>query len=104
MSFGPGVFYFLRRFYGRKKFFKTLDELVDILKQRGIDIPDSSARDYAKRVLEKNGYYNLINGYNKLFLDPESETVKYRSGTTMKEINDLYQFDRVCVIFFQIHS
>ena len=42
-----------------EKVFKTLDELVDILKQRGIDIPDSSARDYAKRVLEKNGYYNL---------------------------------------------
>ncbi|RHQ41747.1 hypothetical protein DWY47_16170, partial [Ruminococcus sp. AF25-23LB] len=26
-----------------EKVFKTLDELVDILKQRGIDIPDSSA-------------------------------------------------------------
>ena len=88
-----------------EKVFKTLDELVDILKQRGIDIPDSSARDYAKRVLEKNGYYNLINGYNKLFLDPESETVKYRSGTTMKEINDLYQFDRVLRhIFFRYIS
>lgn len=85
-----------------EKVFKTLDELVDILKQRGVDIPDSSARDYAKRVLEKNGYYNLINGYNKLFLDPESEIVKYRSGTTMKEINDLYQFDRVLRhIFFR---
>ena len=52
MSFGPGVFYFYVGFM-EEKVFKTLDELVDILKQRGIDIPDSSARDYAKRVLEK---------------------------------------------------
>ena len=79
----------------KKKVFKTLDELVDLLKERGVDIPDASSRDYAKRVLEKHGYYNLVNGYNKLFLDPEAETVKYRTGTTMNEINALYQFDRV---------
>ena len=85
-----------------EKVFKPLDDLVDLLKQRGIDIPDASSRDYAKRVLEKNGYYNLINGYNKLFLDPASDVVKYLPGTTMKEINDLYQFDRVLRhIFFR---
>lgn len=49
---GPGSFIFYGGFM-EEKAFKTLDELVDILKQRGIDIPDSSARDYAKRVLEK---------------------------------------------------
>ena len=48
-----------------EKVFKTLDDLVDLLKERGVDIPDASSRDYAKRILEKHGYYNLINGYNK---------------------------------------
>ncbi len=85
-----------------EKIFKTLDELVDILKSRGISIPNSSERDYAKRILEKNGYYNLINGYNKLFLDTESSEIHYRHGTTMHEINALYQFDRVLRnIFFR---
>ena len=85
-----------------EKVFKTLDELVTLLQERGIDIQDASARDYAKRVLEKHGYYNLVNGYNKLFLDAESDTVKYRQGTTMNEINALYQFDRVLRdIFFR---
>ena len=92
-------------FYGGfmvEKVFKTLDDLVDLLEERGVDISDASSRDYAKRVLEKHGYYNLINGYNKLFLDTESETVRYRAGTTMKEINALYQFDRVLRdIFFR---
>ena len=85
-----------------EKVFKTLDDLVDLLKERGVAIDDASSRDYAKRVLEKHGYYNLVNGYNKLFLDNESEQVKYRSGTTMNEINALYQFDRVLRdIFFR---
>ena len=51
MSFGPGGLLFFYGGFMEEKVFKTLDELVDILKQRGIDIPDSSARDYAKRVL-----------------------------------------------------
>lgn len=87
-----------------EKVFKSLDELVDILIDRSIDIPDASARDYAKRVLEKNGYYNLINGYSKLFLNrvSESDSPSYRPGTTMNEIHALYQFDRVLRnIFFR---
>lgn len=85
-----------------EKVFKTLDELVNILKTRGMDIPDASERDYAKRVLEKHGYYNLINGYNKLFLVDKPDAVLYKPGTTMHEINALYQFDRVLRnIFFR---
>ena len=101
VSFGPGVFLFYGGFM-EEKVFKTLDDLVDLLIERGIDIPDDSSRDYAKNVLEKHGYYNLINGYNKLFLDSTCNDVKYRSGTTMNEINALYQFDRVLRnIFFR---
>lgn len=85
-----------------EKVFKTLDELVELLKSRGISINNDSEVDYAKRVLEKHGYYNLINGYNKLFLDASSANVVYRQGTTMHEINALYQFDRILrSIFFR---
>lgn len=87
-----------------EKTFKTLDELVDLLSSRGIEIKDDSDRAYAKRVLERNGYYNLVNGYNKLFLNlPLQEgQPMYRPGTTMNEIHALYQFDRVLRnIFFR---
>ena len=104
VSFGPGVFLFYNGGNMDEKSFKTLDELVDILISRGIEINDASDRAYAKRVLERNGYYNLINGYNKLFLDipDKSGQPKYRFGTTMNEIHALFQFDRVLRnIFFR---
>jgi abortive infection bacteriophage resistance protein len=85
-----------------EKVFKTLDELIDILISRGIDISNSSERDYAKKILSKIGYYNLINGYNKLFLDASQDGIVYREGTTLYEIYSLYQFDRILRnIFFR---
>ena len=84
-----------------EKAFRTLDDLVDILMSRGVEIADESERSYAKRVLEKHGYYNLVNGYNKLFLLNKADTL-YRPGTTLREMNALYQFDRVLRnIFFR---
>ena len=87
----------------QEKEFKTLDELVNLLTSRGVAISTESDVAYAKRILEKVGYYNLINGYNKLFLDHTStNNICYKQGTTINEINALYQFDRVLKdIFFR---
>lgn len=85
-----------------EKVFKSMDDMIDLLISRGIDIPNTTERDYAKNVLNKIGYYNLINGYNKLFLSENSIDVQYKPGTTLHEINALYQFDRVIRnIFFK---
>lgn len=89
-----------------EKVFKTLDELVDLLIKRGVKIDNPSDYAYAKRVLEKNGYYNLINGYSELFLldtpDTNAPDIAYRPNTTLYEIHALYQFDRVLRnIFFR---
>ena len=87
-----------------EKVFKTLDELIDILISRGIEIDDASDRSYAQQVLTRNGYYTLINGYSKLFLDDSADVgiSLYRPGTKMYEIHALYQFDRVLRnIFFR---
>ena len=82
--------------------FKTYDELITILQNRGIELNSDSDKEYAQRILSKEGYYNLINGYNKLFLDPSASTEQYKSGTTLHEIHALYQFDRVLRdIFFR---
>ena len=75
------------------KTFKTYDELIDILTERGISISTPDERDYAKNILSQTGYYNLINGYSKLFLD--YSTNSYKEGATLYEIHALYQFDRV---------
>lgn len=80
-----------------QKPFKTHEEQIELLKSRGIDFcrpdADSCAIDYFSRV----GYYRLINGYNRPFLDKSEENQdgedKYREGTTLKEIYALYVFD-----------
>ena len=87
--------------------FKTFDELIELLSIRGIDIKTSEAKVYAKNILIRHGYYNVINVYKNLFLDktfhPISDTEtgcliepieKYKEGTTINEIYALYEFDR----------
>lgn len=70
------------------KEFKTIDEQIKLLNDRGITFNDVDA---AKKLLLTNNYYNIINGYKDLFLD---ENDKYISGTTFEEIYALYDFDR----------
>ena len=48
--------------------FKTHDELLDLLESRGIDFSSPESRSFAKKGLQRIGYYNLINGYSSLFL------------------------------------
>lgn len=63
------------------------------MRERGIVLDTPNDKDYARRLLEREGYYNLINGYSKLFL-VSNNTNQYVSGTTLYEIHALYQFDR----------
>lgn len=73
------------------KSFKTLDELINILESRGIVFNHPYDKGYAKKHLQRIGYYTLINGYSSLF---QSEKDVYISGTTIKEIIALYVFDQ----------
>ena len=82
-----------------EKEFKTYSELLSILSSRGIDLSTSEARGYAKKALQHEGYYNLINGYKEPFLKRDSggnilSPEEYVSGTTVKEIRALCSFDR----------
>lgn len=73
------------------KDFKTIDEQVDILKQRGVIISDEN---FVKVKLEENNYYNVVNGYKDIFIDSTQVTEKYYSDVTFEEIYALYTFDR----------
>jgi abortive infection bacteriophage resistance protein len=76
--------------------FKTYRQQLAILRGRGLLIPNGSK---AMRILERENYYSLINGYKDLFLSRDAmgnrvSPEQYISGTTFDEIYSLYTFDR----------
>lgn len=76
-----------------EKYFRTHDDLIQLLEDRGIDFSRRNSKSDAKKHLQRTGYYNLINGYKDMFLQPGSKD-SYISGTTVEEIFALYEFDR----------
>ena len=68
------------------KVFKTLDEQLDILKNRGLKIDDDEA---TKQFLLHNNYYR-ISGYSLTLRDHDS----FYPQTTFQNIIDIYSFDR----------
>ena len=78
------------------KEYKTYRQLLSILRSRGMSIRKGPQGSRVMRVLEKENYYNVINGYKDLFLDPTSTPTveKYKAGTTFDEVYALYEFDR----------
>ena len=81
-----------------EKEFKTYDELLAILESRGMNLSTASLRIRAKKALQHEGYYNLINGYKMLFLQRDTNGKfaipdTYKDGSTVDEIRQLYYFD-----------
>ena len=72
-----------------KKEFKTIEEQIQIIKERGLIINEEKAIE----ILTENNYYYLINGYKDLFIDNNSEVEKYKENITLEEIYALYNFD-----------
>lgn len=76
-----------------EKIFKTHNQQLKILRERGLHVPTTGS---PKRILERENYYTIINGYKELFIDsPKTDTTEeqYKSGSKFKEIYTLYQFD-----------
>lgn len=74
--------------------FKTLNQQLKILRERGLIVKTN-----AKRSLEQNGYYAIINGYKWSFLqrDSRGKTIspeQFVTGATFDEVQSLYDFDR----------
>ncbi len=73
----------------RTKEFKTLDEQIEILKEKGLVISDI---DKAKSLLLRENYF-FINGYRHLFLRSDKNRL-FIKGTTFEELYAVFQFDR----------
>jgi len=71
-----------------EKIFKTLNEQIEILKYKGLTIPDEA---YAKDILLRENYF-FISGYRHLFMNESKE--KFLPGTTFEEVYSLFLFDR----------
>ena len=81
----------------KTKVFKTIDEQINILQERGLTIDDI---DFAKEELIRENYF-FINGYRHLFLENGSDKY-YKEGTNFREIIALFNFDRqIRNIFFK---
>lgn len=80
-----------------QKTYKTYRQLLSKLRSRGMIIKKGSQGSRAMRILERENYYNVINGYKSLFLDhpaTASSDEQYKVGTTFDEVYALYCFDR----------
>lgn len=78
------------------KFFATHEEQIAILQERGLVVADEAA---AKRILSRENYYALIDGYKEPFLEKDErlnpyQIEQYTAGTEFSHIYALYRFDR----------
>ena len=73
----------------KQKVFKTLDEQVEILKEKGVVVDDV---DKTKNILLRENYF-FINGYRHIFIKNHREGT-FIEGTRFEEIYALFQFDR----------
>ena len=71
------------------KTFKTIEEQIDILKSKGLEIDDY---DYVNDVLLRENYF-FISGYRHLFLKSPKDRM-FIPGTNFKELYALFNFDR----------
>lgn len=76
--------------------FKTHRQQLSILRSRGLTIPDGSK---AMRILERENYYTVINGYKDFFLLRDESNVlispeRYKDNATFEEVYTLFKFDR----------
>lgn len=80
-----------------EKTYKTSRQQLNILRSRGIAIDKGSQGSRVMRILERENYYNVINGYKEPFLASKATATTdeiYKAGTTFDEVFALYNFDR----------
>lgn len=78
-----------------QKPFKTYNQQLKILRSRNIDIPDGSK---TIKILKREGYYNIVNGYKEIFLDKTQTSQKTRIGTKMAQNLITYMLYTILIV------
>ena len=73
----------------KEKQFKNLDEQIEILKYKGLEIDNV---EYARKVLLRENYF-FLTGYRHLLMNKNSPK-NYISGATFEELYSIFLFDR----------
>lgn len=84
-----GIFSILMNPITYDKPFKTYEELIAIMEERHIEIPD---KEFAIQALTNYSYYGIINGYKDTFLQI-SGTDNFIPGTNFNELYTLHILD-----------
>ncbi len=71
--------------------FKEFSDQIKKLEEKKLIINDY---DFAIQKLKSCNYYNIINGYKKIFLDESIQKETFKNDTNFEEIYALYEFDR----------
>lgn len=71
--------------------FRSYEEQINILKTRGLTIPDEQL---AIEILKQNNYYYLINGYKDIFIETGKTPESFIKNVSFTEIYTLHQFDK----------
>lgn len=71
--------------------FKTYDEQIEILQERGLIIDD---KEQAKLILKVSNYYNVVNAYKDIFIKKDAPTETYINGARFSELKALHTFDK----------
>ena len=77
------------RYTKSEKIFKTIDEQIDILLNKGLVIDDV---DYAKDILLRENYF-FISGYRHLLLKSKTDK-SFLPNTNFRELYAIFNFDR----------
>lgn len=69
--------------------FRTIDQQVEILRSRGLSVDDR-----ARAVLQREGYYCVVNGHKRPLLEAVRPTERYAAGSKFDDLHRLFVFDR----------
>lgn len=76
------------------KIYKTHKSQLKILRSRGMSIAKGSQGSKAMRILERENYYSVINGYKDPFIQHGVVPETYANGTRFDELYTVFNFDR----------
>ncbi|WP_434610135.1 Abi family protein [Bacillus paranthracis] len=92
----------MQKTYSKK--FKTLEEQIQLLKNRGLGFKDEKN---AEDLLLRKNYFDVINGFETLLLkDSKAPNKEYCSDTYFEQFDELYKFDKLLasIVFKAIDS
>lgn len=76
------------------KIYKSHKSQLKILRSRGMCIAKGSQGSKTMRILERENYYSVINGYKDPFIQRGITPETYTAGTTFGELYSVFCFDR----------